>query len=293
MGQCAAQPLPGYCCKGKDDAVPTITPGEAEAIQAGAMVDGPESHDHERLSLWCCKLMQLAHGEAAILSEVPLSDALEALAASSTHVTPAGQLADKRVGVHFANARLDAKIRRWVTQEAFVNAIRPLVQSGPEHEAQEGKENGQTISYNDDISLMLFDIFKILDTDRRGSIALGECSCAAALFFGGSAAEQDKALFKILDADSSGALSKQEFGLYICPLVRVAILPGDLGRQEVLEELVQRVFKGVRLNSNGEMSFEEWETWVQTADLAKEVEQAAHTIHRNVQIKKGVSGELQ
>merc|ERR1719191_477061 len=100
MGQCAAQPLPG-CCKGKDDAAPTITPS-----QAGAMANGPESHDHERLSLWCCKLMQLAHGEAAILSEVPLKDALEALAASSTHATPAGQLADTRVGVHFANARL-------------------------------------------------------------------------------------------------------------------------------------------------------------------------------------------
>lgn len=294
MGQC--KPSTDTCCKGSEDIVPSISKNEAKAIQAEYNKAGkPENHDHERLSLWCCKLINLAKGDASILSEVSLADALNALAVASTDVTPEGQLKDKRVGVHFANARLPEQLRRWITQEAFVHALRPLVPSPPEGEKVKTIENGAANGSNvgtdpppDDVSALLYRIFHVLDTDRRGSMALAECSCAAAIFFGGPADEQDKALFKILDVDNSGGLSPQEFGLYVSPLVRVAILPGDLHRQEVLDQLVEQIFKQVKMNEKHEMAFEEWEQWVLSSNLAEQVEAAACHVHRS----KSASGEL-
>lgn len=289
MGQCQAQPLPGSCCRGKDDTIPVISQNEAEAIQkqhAEAMAGGPTSWDHERLSLWCCELTKLAEGPALALSEVPLADALEALAAHSTHVAPSK---DPRVGVDFDDGQLRESLRRWVTADAFVNALRPLVPDQPDSPPPKDPASAEAGAGPpaDEMTSVLYQIFWILDTDRRGSIALGECSSSAAHLFGGPADEQDKALFKILDADGSGALSKAELGLYLSPLVRVALLPGDLGRQEVLEALTERVFKEVQCNSRGEISFAEWENWVQRCNLTEEVEQAAHAVHREQQASKG------
>lgn len=111
----------------------------------------------------------------------------------------------------------------------------------------------------DDILLECFDS---IDYDENHYLSMPEWAGGLTIFFKGTREEKTESLFKLLDTDQNGNLSKAELQEYLTPLVK-AMTPEQAAalRPLLLQHAVDQIFEDIDLNHDEKISCEEMTQW--------------------------------
>jgi len=93
-------------------------------------------------------------------------------------------------------------------------------------------------------------LFWVFDEDGSGDIEYKELACGLEMFRDSNTEQKLKVFFDLCDEDGSGAVSKTEF----CNSLKKNII--NSSERLTMKQVVDKIFKSVELNENGEITFE-------------------------------------
>mmetsp|Transcript_6575 Transcript_6575/g.11428 ORF Transcript_6575/g.11428 Transcript_6575/m.11428 type:complete len:326 (+) Transcript_6575:67-1044(+) len=109
----------------------------------------------------------------------------------------------------------------------------------------------------------LFRIFDVMDLDRNRNLSRGEAAGGLTVFFYGNEAESIAAVFKLVDQDHNGFLSKAELQEYLRPFVN-AMTPKEAKqlRPLLLKRISDDIYREMHLDIYRDITSDEMLTWV-------------------------------
>mmetsp|Transcript_15527 Transcript_15527/g.35532 ORF Transcript_15527/g.35532 Transcript_15527/m.35532 type:complete len:330 (+) Transcript_15527:81-1070(+) len=109
----------------------------------------------------------------------------------------------------------------------------------------------------------LFRIFDAMDLDRNRRLSRGEVAGGLSVFFEGTEAESIAAVFKVVDQDHNGFLSKAELQEYLRPFIN-AMTPKEAKqlRPLLLKRLSDDIYQEMNLDMYRDISSDEMLSWV-------------------------------
>jgi len=108
----------------------------------------------------------------------------------------------------------------------------------------------------------LFEVFDSMDFDKNGELSIGEWAAGLTVFFQGSQKACTEAVFKALDRDNSGTLTKLELQEYLTPFVK-AMTPPEAAelRPLLLRKCCNDIYNEMDLDHAHDISSEEMVEW--------------------------------
>mmetsp|Transcript_59268 Transcript_59268/g.111041 ORF Transcript_59268/g.111041 Transcript_59268/m.111041 type:complete len:439 (-) Transcript_59268:29-1345(-) len=150
---------------------------------------------------------------------------------------------------YFQQQVKSAIFTRELTKDRFVEiAVMLLGRQNVPHNPREREE--------------LYEIFDSMDFDKNGTLSLGEWAAGLSVFFKGTMEQAVRAVFRCLDSNEDGAISKTELQVYLSPFVKAMSPPEAAALRPILEKkAVDDIYYDMDMDHQADISTEEMLAW--------------------------------